>query len=278
MDARSISINFLAFSLICLAGSIVYFTVELGNVSKEIPDILDSIETTADKVEPVVKEVGQFRELIPTITNEVSAIRKQVPSIISEVSEVRKQIPDILKEVKEVRQQIPIIVKEVEKIRPLVPQVLEEVKKTREAIPPMLSKADKIVSKAKDIGKKTSEGAVTGVFTGILKAPFKIVGGFGKAIFGGLTDEIEGVTTKDKMLSENAAKELLSSGEPWQTKTWSNPDSKNSGSVTLKEMTEIDQRSCRTLNFKIKVDNKNRVNRDVTICLNEDSEWEPLIK
>ena len=267
MDARSISINFLAFSLICLAGSIVYFTVELGNVSKEIPGILDSIEKTANKVEPVVKEVGQVRELIPPITTEISEIRQQVPSIVKEVAEVRKQIPDILKEVKEVRQQIPVIVKEVEKIRPLVPKVLDEV---------MLTKADKIVSEAKHIGKKTSEGAVTGVFTGILKVPFKLVGGFGKALFGGLGGDIKELTDKDRKLSEDAAKELLKSGKVTHTSSWANPESGNDGVVTLKEITEIEERECRVLNFKVKIKGKERLNNNVTICLNDDAEWEPV--
>jgi len=276
MDARSFSIGLLAFSLICLSASIIYFTIHLSEISKEIPDVLMSIEQTADKIGPVIKEVESARELIPPITNEVMEIRKQIPSIVREVSEVRAQIPDIIEEVKEVRQQIPVIIEEVEKIRPLVPLVVDEVKKSREAIPPMLSKADKIVANAKQIGKTTTEGAVTGVITGIFKTPFKITGDLSKSLFGDLRKTAEDMSVKDLELIKVAVNQVLSSGQIGHTQKWSNPQSGNHGTVRLKKSLEIDKRNCRILGFKIRIDNKERINRDITFCLNELSEWKAL--
>jgi len=276
MDARSFSIGFLAFSLICLSASIVYFTVHLSHIGEDIPDILMSIEETSNTVETVVKEVGPTRELIPPMINEVTEIRKQIPSIVKEVAEVRKQIPTILEEVKEVRQQIPVIIEEVEKIRPLVPLVLDEVKKTREAIPPMLSKADKIVANAKQMGKTTTEGAVTGVITGIIKTPFRITGDLGKSLFGDLRKNAQDVSAEDIELIKAALNKVLSSGRMGHTQKWSNPQSGNDGVVTLKTSAEIDKRDCRIIGFKIRIDNEERIDRDVTFCLNESSEWKPM--
>ena len=276
MDARSFSIGLLAFSLICLSVSIIYFTIQLSDISKEIPDVLMSIEQTTDKIGPVIKEVESARELIPPITNEVMEIRKQIPSIVKEVSEVKAQIPTILEEVKEVRQKIPLIIEEVEKIRPLVPLVLDEVKTTREAIPPMLSKAEKIVANAKQMGKTTTEGAVTGIITGIIKTPFKITGDLGKSLFGDLRKNAEEVSDEDIELIKVALNQVLFSGQIGYTQKWSNPQSSNDGTVTLKKSMEIDKQYCRIIGFKIRIDNEDRINRDVTFCLNEHSEWKEM--
>ena len=276
MDARNFSIVLLAVSLICLSGSIVFFAIQFININREIPEILAGIEKATEKLETVVKEAERVRELIPSITKEVTETRKQVPSILKEVSEFRKQIPAILEEVNEINQQIPAALEEVKEIRPLVPLVLDEVKKTREAIPSMLLKADKIVTDAKQIGKTTTEGAVTGVITGIIKSPFEIAGGLGKAIFGGVGENAEEVTEKDLELIKLATYQVLSTAKPANTREWSNPQSGNNGTVTMKKFAEIDERDCRILNYIIRIDHKERINRDVSFCLDEDSNWKPL--
>ena len=292
MDGRNFSISLLAFSLTCLSGSIVFFAIQFIIINREIPEILAGIEKASEKVESAVKEAEHVRELIPSITNEVAETRKQVPSILKEVSEFRKQIPAILEEVneinqkipaaleevKEIRQQIPVIIGEVDKIRPLVPLVLDEFKKTREAIPPMLSKADKIVTDAKQIGKTTTEGAVTGVITGIVRTPFEIAGGLGKAIFGGLGENAEEVTEKDLELIKLATYQVLSTAKPAHTRKWSNPQSGNNGTVTMKKFAVIDERDCRILNYIVEINHKERINKDVSFCLDEDSIWKPTVQ
>lgn len=276
MGARSFSIGLLAFSLICLSASIVYFTINLSHIGKEIPDILMSIENTNDKIEALIKKIGPTRELIPPITNEVMEIRKQIPSIVKEVGEVRKQIPNILEEAKEVREQIPAIIEAVDKILSMVPLVLDEVKTTREAMPPILSKADKIVANAKQMGKTTTEGVVTGVITGIIKTPFKITGDLGKSLFGDLINNAEDVSDEDIELIKVALNQVLSSGQIGYTQKWSNPQSGNDGTVTLKKSMKIDKRYCRIIAFKISIDKEDRINRDVTFCLNENFEWKEM--
>lgn len=290
MDFRSFSIGLLALSLICFSGSIVYFTVNIRDISREVPDIVRSIESTAEKFDKSITDAGHALEFVHPITNEVAAVRKQVPLIMKEVAEVRMQIPSILEEakavrqqipsilgeVKGVRQQIPVIIEEVEKIRPLVPLVLDEVRKTREAIPTMLSETDKIITNAKQFGKTTTEGAVTGVITGIIKSPFEISGSLGKAIFGDLRENADDLTEKDMELIKVAVYQTLHSGQLGITHKWANAQSGNDGTVMLKKFVEIDSRDCRILSFQITTDNEVRINRDVTFCLNEHSEWKAM--
>jgi surface antigen len=290
MDTRSFSISLLAVSLICLSGSIVFFTIQFININREIPEILTGVEKAAEKVDTVVKEAERMREIVPSITKEISETRKQVPSILKEVSEFRKQIPAVLKEVNGINQKIPAILKEVneinqkipatleevKEIRALVPLVLDEVKKTREAIPSMLLKADNIVKDAKQISKTATEGAMTGVFTGIIKAPFEIVGGLGNAIFGGLGEDAEEVTEEDLELIKLTTYQVLSTAKPADSSKWSNPQSGNNGTVTMKQSAEIDERDCRILNYKIRIDDEERINKDVSFCLDENSNWKPI--
>jgi surface antigen len=290
MDGRNFSIGLLAFSLICLSGSIVFFAIQFIHTKREIPAILSGIESATEKVETVVKEAERVRALIPSITKEVAETRKQVPSILKEASEFRRQIeaiveeadkinqqiPAALEEVKETRQQMQIIIEEVNKIRPLVPLVLDEVKKTREAIPSMLLQADKIVTNAKQIGKTTTEGAVTGVVTGIIKTPFEIAGGLGKAIFKGLGENAEELTEKDMELIKLATYQILSTAKLGHTRKWSNQQSGNDGTVAMKKFSDIDGRDCRILNYIIRIDHKERINKDVSFCLDQDSIWKPI--
>jgi len=259
-DKRTIATYVLSTSLFCLAGAIFYFTFELAQIARQIPDILTSVEKTSEKIEPVVKETNKIRELISPVVTEVSEIRKQIPDILEEVRQTRKLVPHVLEEVKHTRA--------------LVPPLLEEVKKTREAIPAMLSKADKIVTDAKKIGQKTSEGAVTGVITGIFKAPFKLVGGIGKTIFGTADPEKHGITEKDQEILNTKALDLLVNGKVGDTREWSNPESGNIGTFTLKEIKSIDGKECKTIQNIVRKNNKAIINQEFTACRINDTEWE----
>jgi cell division protein FtsL len=77
MDTRSFSIGLLAVSIICLSGSIVFFTIQFININREIPEILTEVEKAAEKVETVVKEAERMREIVPSITKEISETRNK---------------------------------------------------------------------------------------------------------------------------------------------------------------------------------------------------------
>jgi len=251
-DKRNIATYTLAVSLFSLAAAFVYFTIGLTRLANEAPAILEGIEKTSKQIEPVLK-------LIPPIVTEVTEIRKQIPNILDEVEQVRILVPPILEEVKLTRE--------------AVPPILVEVKKTREAIPTMLTRADDLINNAGNIGKKSSEGAVTGVVTGILKAPFKLIGGAGKSLSSRHANEI---TEKDRQVLEATVLRVLSSEDIGKTESWSNPDSGNNGVITLKEIKTISNRQCKIVNYIINIKHSKPIKENVTACLSDDNKWELL--
>lgn len=248
-DKRNLATYVFSASIFCLAAALVYFTLEINRIRSQLPAILDKVETTSENIKPIVTEVIKARDLVPPLTNEITELRKQIPSILQEVKQTRELIPPILKEVKQTRE--------------LVPPILKEVKKTREAIPPMLVKAENIVKQARFISKETSEGAVTGVFTGIIKAPFKLIGG----MFGSVNLKVDGMKAKDQQLAIKAVTDALSVDKIGEPYSWSNPDSGNNGVITITEKKVIDERDCRLITALTTVADNEAVKKDVTVCL-----------
>lgn len=302
---RLIASYLLSLSLFALAASLAYFTYELSTVSRQIPDVLVSINNTTDKVEPVVAEVGKIVELVPSILNEVEQTRNVIPPILKEVALTRNQIPAVLKEVEMTRKQIPAVLdqveavrkdvpamlasadrasaavvaisKEVEATRPLIPEVLKEVETTRESIPPMLEQADKMIDKARDAGKKASQGAVTGIFSGIIMAPFALVADVGRGITGMSKEEAKAFDEKDFELIKQGSLELLNKGTEGDVRDWSNPDSDNSGNIELTEIYsegEFAEYECRTLRMKLYKKDKLIKDTSRSLCKNDNNQWD----
>ena len=233
----------MSFALVCLSVSIAYFTYEMARIGQHLPEILTRVDHTTQEVGPIVDEVAEIRKLVPEILTQVDETRKMIPPILEEVEQTRKQIPPILYEVKAVRKEIPSILastdkasaavvtisKEVEATRPLISDAIKEVETTRESIPPMMDRADQMIERARVAGQQASEGAVTGIFTGILSAPFVVMGD----ALGLSEEEAKNFTKKDHELFDVAVSELLNVGEEGDTKDWNNPDSGVSGKIVL---------------------------------------------
>lgn len=293
-----------AFSMLMLAAALVYFTIELVNITRQIPEILLTVERTSEKIGPVVEEVGEIRGLVPPILKEIEETRKLVPPILKEIEETRKiikpaineyaktneQIPRILDEVEATRKALPEVLKtadkassavmaiskEVEKTRPLITEALAEVEKTRESIPPMMDRADQLILKASEAGKEASEGAVTGVFSGILMAPFTLVGDAGKRLVGASEKEAEKLSAEDYTLVETTVNEILERGRLGEVKEWRNEKSGSSGKVKLININDEldDGDECREL--QITVENKGHMIQDKSsvMCKDYDGKWD----
>jgi surface antigen/archaellum component FlaC len=290
-NARLVASYLLALSLFALATSIAYFTYEMAMVSKQIPDILMRIDSTTEKVEPVIADVGEIIDLVPGILKEVEEIRKIIPPILSEVEQTRKQIPAVLKESGAIRGELPAVLasadkasaavadisKQVEATRPLIPEVLKEVETTRESIPPMMDRADKLIEKARVAGKEASQGAVTGLFSGIIKAPFELVGDAGRGISGLTKQEAKQYTDKDFQLNQTASLVLLNNASLGDEQEWENTESGNHGIVHLKDIYskgEYAETDCRTLVTKFYKQDKLIKEVSRSFCMNEDGKWD----
>lgn len=294
-----------SLSLFALAGSVAYFTYEVVIISKQIPEILLIVDTTSEKLEPIIDDVGNIVDLVPPILKEVEEIRKSIPPILKEIEQTRKMIPPILSEVEQTRKQIPAVLKEsaairgelpavlasadkaskavagvakqVEATRPLIPEVLKEVATTRESIPPMMDRADGLIEKARVAGKEASQGAVTGIFSGIIMAPFALVASAGRGVVGLTEEEAEVFNDKDFSLVKQASLYLLNNGLKGDKREWKNDDSGNHGTVQLKSIyTEGDYADidCRTLEISLNKQEKLIKEGERSFCKNDKGEWD----
>ncbi len=304
-SARLLASYLLSLSLFSLAAAIVYFTYQVAIVSKQIPDILLSIDKSSDKVEPIVDEVSEIVALLPPILKEVEESRKLIPPMLKEIEQTRKMIPLILEQVEQTRQQVPAVLKESKAIRgelpeilasadkatvaladaaqqveatlPLIPDVLKEVETTRESIGPMMDRADGLIEKARVAGKQASQGAVSGFFSGLIMAPFALVADVSKSIVGLSTKEAKIFTEKDLELNTQAALILLNNGSKNEKRKWSSAETDNHGIVALTEIYsqgEFSEIDCRTLAFKM-YDGENLIkNVSRSFCKNEEGKWD----
>ncbi len=209
-------------SRFAIAAAIIYFAYQLAQINDNVAVVTQSVEQVSQYIEPTLEEVKairleitQLRNLVPDVLAEVAEVRKQIPIVVAEVAEVRQQIPPILAQVESIKKEIDPILQRVDKTVAVVddtqrqiPQIIntadnaiaaindtnKEIKLTRESIDPTLDRVDGLVedayfkaqdaiNAAEDAGKKASEGAVSGFFTGLIKLPFKFIGSFDNIVF-----------------------------------------------------------------------------------------------
>lgn len=295
--SRVLASIMLSISFIALAAAIAYFSYAIVKVVDEAPalitqsqeaakvidSVVDEVEKITALVPAIIDEVALVREQIPTILAEVEALRLQVPGILSEMEKTRNAIPPILTEVEQVRlsippiveevgavrEELPSILKEAEGYRLLIPDVLAEVEATRIMVPETMLQAQMLVADASVAGKEASEGAVTGFFTGIIKAPLKLVSGARGSVFGSSTK----LTDKDLEILKNSASYVINQNVIGKTNTWSNPASGLSGKNTLlREFTRGDS-VCRVVRLEAAKNNKALETVERTTCLDADGVW-----
>jgi uncharacterized protein YoxC/surface antigen len=284
---RSMATYAVALGLLALAASIVYFSFVISSYRNEIPEILKSIEQITTEIEPLVTEVESIRSVITPILQEAEEVRKQIPAILEEVRLTREQIPRILDEVAATRNEVPKVlktlddagntldrvVKESAAIRKITPQILTEVKKTRESIPSTLNRVDELIADARNAGHEAGSGAVSGFLTGIVTAPFTLVGGMGQSILGMNESDVEDYSEKDIALLTKASEEVLSNTDIGAFKQWRNSESDYNGIITLKSIHNSGKQHCRIIHVQAWKSGIETHNKDVNVCKNEAGSW-----
>ncbi len=254
----------LSFSLLALAGGFVYFASELAKVRTTLPVIISDADGLVDKLGPqiarlddvelmvaaVLQRVDKTHEQVPdvlvevaSIRNELAALRKTAPVIVAESEQLRQILPDVLSTVDDVSSAVELAADEIGAYRPLLPQVIEQVALTRDAVPAMLDQAEGIVAQARTAGKEAAEGTVSGVFTGIFKAPGSLVSSLpfkSKAVETSLTDD-------DKQQITGAMKDALATGK---AQRWRG-ESGNRGTLAVVRSFERDGQACLTVSHEI---------------------------
>ena len=85
-----------AAGMFALAAALVYFTCELASLARHVPDVVNSVDRTVDKIDPIINEVSIITSLVPPILEEVAATRKAVVPAIDEYAKTNAQLPRIL--------------------------------------------------------------------------------------------------------------------------------------------------------------------------------------
>ncbi|VAW64190.1 hypothetical protein MNBD_GAMMA09-1338 [hydrothermal vent metagenome] len=294
--------NLLSISILALAASLTYFTFELSQFIGQIPDILENVRNTSDKIEPTLDEISQIRDLIEPVLLEVSETRKQIPPILKEVENIRKIIPPVLDEIAEIRAAIPPIIVETTAIRKQLPAVLNSADKASESvtqisiemkayqpvakqallqvdgvrkeIPGILSQTNELIDRARVAARDASSGAMTGALGGLITAPFRLVGGFGSSVLGLSKSEADDYSKNDLKNVQKHTMDLLQSGALDDTLNWTNPDTHRRTELTLQKIYQQDSHECRQVLIKSWLKSQLTLEKEVTACLNNEGEWE----
>ena len=115
---------------------------------------------------------------------------------------------------------------------------------------------------------------VKGIFTGLIKLPFQLVGTLASPIVKTIgQDVLKQLTEKDIELMATAGNLLFESGDINREQHWENPNSGNSGSITILRI--IDHQGIDCVEGRLKISNKRRQLHDRIdeYCLNDKDEW-----
>jgi len=294
---KSTATYVLSAAMVSLALGLVYFSYTLSRTVVALPDLIEEIQVTQEKFEPlvmevhaiqvqipgIVEEVSLVRELIPVIMEDVERMLELVPGIMEEIDQIQGAIPPVLDEAAAYREQIPVILAQVESVQEQIPPILEEVGKVREAVPVIIAQIEAIRAELPAIlaqvqaisddienaGKKAGEGAVTGVFSGIVKTPLRLVSGFGSRII-----PSSPLKESDRVLIVQAGEKLMESDRAGDQRDWYNKDTGFQGSVILTKIYKKDRRPHRDIKIIATRDGTKPIEATVTFVQSSDGAWE----
>lgn len=308
--AIAAAIIYFAYQLSQINNNVTIVTQSVDQISRHIEPALEEARairleiTEARKLVPeILVEVAEVRKQIPVVVAEVAEVRKQIPPIIAQVESINKQIDPILQRVDktvavvdDIQRQIPQITTTAEnaivaindtrkEVLPLVLQTLEQIKLTREMVDPTLDRVEDLVedtyfkakdaiASAEDAGQEASEGAIKGFFTGLIKLPFELIGTLASPIIKNIdTDVAKQLTEKDVELIAEAGSRAITSRSIIKERRWENPNSGNSGSITIVRKYALQGIEC--VEARIRISNKRKQIMDQLddFCLNEENNW-----
>ncbi len=104
--------------------------------------------------------------------------------------------------------------------------------------------------------------------------PFKLVGTLASPIVKTIdADVAKKLTEKDLELIGNAGKQAVEAKKIGRAWKWNNPDSGNSGSLTITRKYEIRSHVCVEVQVRISIKGKEKMNEPYNSCLNKDEKW-----
>jgi surface antigen len=110
---------------------------------------------------------------------------------------------------------------------------------------------------------------VTGVFTGLIKAPMSVVSSIGGSVFGGTE-----LSKKDRVELVKASERVIASGQVGDTEEWQNMESGVQGTVSIASMDTMGERTCMILLVRARKGAETFPDKQYEICQAEDGSWE----
>jgi len=262
-----IGLVYLSYSIVYTVDRIPDTLAEIDKAGERIDRVLGEVRVISGQVPLIIEQVDLLQKKVPLVLAEVEANRLLVPDILREVQQVRLQVPLILTEVKAVRETLPALLTEVEAYRVLMPDVLNEVAAVREIIPPTMDRAEVLASEIRSAGQEASEGAVMGLFSGIIKLPFKM--------FGGIQEKFKKADLSDADVQEIRQASIIAlQAEVGSIHKWNNPDTQHSGEVVVLSETHNEGKHCRKLSITVSKSNKKLDSQTTQVCQLDGGEWE----
>ena len=292
----------LSAAIFCLAIAISYFALQLSKIHREFALLERTLQTVDSQLPSILKESAEIRSQVADTTQVVDSINQKVPDLLLQVKETtavlaayEAQLPNIIAQLELANENIGVVTptlpdmiessnqmstaisetnESVKRLTPLIPQVLDEIAATRQALPGLLDRADNLVASAKDVGSQTTQGAVSGIFTGLLKAPVTILGTLASPFVQIFDEQITESLTKDEYSHINQAIETA-----WQSSDnnlpvyWTSARG-NKGSVSI---TERRANNCFTATIAIEVNVKKQTKADTKhlhMCRIDEGEFE----
>lgn len=308
--ALAAAIFYFAYQLYQINQNVPAISQSVDQVSRQVAPSLEEARAIREELAEFRKLIPSLLERVDKNVAVMDETQRQIPQIISAtekalavIDETRQQIPQIMRTaesavdaVNQTQQQIPQIVNTAEnaivalnqtrdEVLPYITLTLEEVALMRKSMENSLDrieimiddandKALKAIVLAGDAGKKASEGAVSGFFTGLIKLPFKLIGTLASPIVKTIDiDVAEKLTNKDVELMAKASQQAVEARKINRTWKWNNPKSGNSGSLTITREYQIRSRDCVEVQVRVSIKAKEKLNEPDKLCLNKDKKW-----
>jgi hypothetical protein len=235
---------------------------EVEQVRMLVPDVLSESAMIRTDAISVQKEMQAYRLVLPSILDESTNLRKDILVVEQEMEAYRDMLPKIMVETAEIRKQVDSLQIELAAYRQTIPKVLQEVEATRQMIPPTLDRVDDMIAEASDAGKRASEGAVAGVFSGVFKAPL--------AMFSGVLPKND---SSDAPYVTEAALKVIKGEDSDGFVMFRNKKTGTVGSVTLIESLIIEDKDCRRLSIRAEREGKLVYDKLMNVCQTASGEW-----
>lgn len=175
----------------------------------------------------------------------VNAVLPRVDGALDRIDGVEQALPEVLKSANEA-------VAELRRANDALPGVIQEVEATRAEAEQLLDHAEKVVRDSRKAGRKASEGAVAGVFTGIFKLPFTPIEELRRSRQDKLDFEKK-LTEQDREIVRERSGVALADPKLGTVYPWRNAESGNSGTISVQRAYTRQGRPCRDVAYGVQL-------------------------